>query len=338
MLDIFNNSLFGIVPLTDAINTPKFQPGRIGSLGIFQESSITSTSVVIEQVAGILRLVPPTPRGGPGVTLDKPKRTGRALRVPHFEINDAIMAEEVQGVRAWGTEDQVQAVQDVVSDRLTLHRQSHEVTIEYQRVGAIKGVIVYADGTTLDLFDEFDVTQDAEIDFDLDNASPTAGALRKKVAQMVRQMGTNLDGVPFTGVTAICGDAFFDDLLANVETRNSYLNNPAAAELRTGYVSQGQVWSSVFMYGVTWENYRGSVGGTNFVETDKAYFFPTGVPSLFRTYFAPADYNETVNRPGQRLYAKQFPMPNDKGVALDTQTNNLNICTRPKALIKGRRT
>ena len=80
---------------------------------------------------------------------------------------------------------------------------------------------------------------------------------------------------------------------------------------------------------------QGYVGGTEFIDPDECHLFPTGTPNLFRTYMAPADYNETVNRPGQRIYVKQYDMPNDKGVHFDAQMNPLNICTRPKALMKG---
>ncbi len=38
------------------------------------------------------------------------------------------------------------------------------------------------------------------------------------------------------------------------------------------------------------------------------------------------------------LYTKQYEMPNGKGVYFETQMNQLSICTRPKALLKGRRT
>ena len=75
-----------------------------------------------------------------------------------------------------------------------------------------------------------------------------------------------------------------------------------------------------------------------FIDTNKTHIFPVGVPGLFRTVYAPADYVETVNTMGQRLYAKQYEMPNGKGVNLDVQMNNLEYCTRPKVLIKGKRT
>lgn len=338
MLDVFNNGLFSVVSLTDAINKPVFQPQRIGQMGLFTEKGVTTTTVIVEEKDGQLVLVSPSPRGSPGQTIDKAKAKGRPFVIPHFEIDDAIYADEVQGVRAWGTETELQTVQGAVSDRMMLHRASHETTLEYARIGAVIGVITYADGSTTDLFSEFGVTQDTEIDFDLDNATPAAGVLRTKSAAVVRQMSTNLGGIPFFGVHAFVGDTFFDNLLAHVEVRNTFLNNPAARELRQSYVINGQSYGTFEFGGIVYENYRGAVGGTTFVNTDKAHFFPVGVPNLFKTYFAPADYIETVNTVGKMLYAKQYQMPNGKGVAFETQMNQLSICTRPKVLLKGKRT
>lgn len=340
MLDIFSdtNGAFGVRSLTDSINALKFAPGRINLMGLFTESAITTTTVAVEERDGILSLIAPTPRGGPGHTLDKGPRVMRALAVPHFEINDAVMAEEVQNVRSWGSETEVDTVAGRLAERMALHSQSMEVTHEYSRIGAIKGLVTYADTQTLDLFTTFGVTQETEIDFDLDAASPASGVLRKAAANVIRLMSANLAGIPFQGVHAFVGDAFFDDLLAHVEVRNTFLNNPAAAALRTSYIENGMSYGTFEFGGIVWENYRGLVGSTSFIDTNKAHFFPVGVPGLFRTYYAPADYNDTVNLPGRRLVTKQYPIANDKGIHLDTQMNALDICTRPKALIKGKRT
>ncbi len=338
MLDIFKSDAFSLTSLTDAINEMKFVPGRIGELGLFQESGVATTSISLESRGDILSLVAPSPRGAPGTTLDKQKRTLRALSVPHFELNDAIMAEEVQGIRSFGSETMTETVMGRVAERMQILGQSLAATKEYSRIGAIKGTVTYADSTTLDLFTTFGVSQETELDFDLDNPTPTAGALRKKCAGVVRQMAGILDGVPFSGLHAFCGDAFFDDLIAHTEVRASYLSWTAAAELRQGYVGTGSSYGAFPFGGIMWENYRGTIGGTAFVNTDKCHIFPLGVPGLFRTYYAPADYIETVNTIGREFYVKQYDMPNGKGVNLDVQTNGLHICTRPKSLLLGKRT
>jgi hypothetical protein len=175
--------------------------------------------------------------------------------------------------------------------------------------------------------------------FDLANATPANGALRKACAAVIRQVSNNLGGMPFTGLHALCGDAFFDALLANAEVRNTFLNKPGAAELRKAYVINGGQLRFVRIRRHRLGELPRHVGGTSgFINTDKCHIFPLGVPNLFRTYFAPADYIETVNTIGQRMYMKQYLMDNDKGVNLDSQMNALSLCTRPKALIKGKRT
>jgi hypothetical protein len=74
------------------------------------------------------------------------------------------------------------------------------------------------------------------------------------------------------------------------------------------------------------------------VPTTKAFLYPTGVPDLFKTIYAPADYIETVNTMGKPRYVKQYAMPNDKGIHMDTQMNALNWCTRPYALMRAKLT
>jgi hypothetical protein len=342
MLDIFRGDAFGVVPLSIAINNLKFVPGYVSGRGIFNEVSIAQTVVAIEEHNNVLTLVAPSPRGGPGHTMPKPRRSMRMLGVPHFEINDAIMAEEVQGVRPFGQETGTEAVMTKVGERMQTAGQSLEYTQEFARVGAIKGIVTYADGTVLNLFNEYGITAPAAINFPFSTA-PATGNIRQVCAALIRTMGNNLDGLSFTGVEAICGDAFFDALIMCAEVRSTYLNMQDAMELRGAYISGGQTWGSFAFGGILWTNYRGyaSVAGAAsapIVETDAAYFYPTGVPNLFPTVFSPADYIETVNTMGLPRYVKQYPMPNDKGVNMDTQMNALNFCTRPLALQKGAHT
>jgi hypothetical protein len=335
MLDVFNADAFSVVQLTDSINKLKFVPGRLGQLGLFQETGVAVTTVVIEERDGILSLVSPSPRGGPGQTLSKQKRTARPILVPHFEINDAVMAEEVQGVRAWGSESELQTVMSLVGDRLQIHTQSHAATQEYSRIGAIKGVVTYADGSTLDLFSTFGVSAQSTAHLDLENATPAEGALRKAVTGIARTIYDELGGTPVSGLRAECGNTFFDDLIAHPEVRETFKNQVEASQLRQAVVtgSGSLIYGAFEFAGIVWENYRGKVGTTDFVDTNLAQIYPEGVPGLFRTYYAPADYMETVNTIGQRRYAKQYPMDNGKGVNLDSQMNALDICTRPRALV-----
>jgi hypothetical protein len=342
MLDIFRQNAFSVIALTDAVNKVPFTPGRAGSLINWNPQGIATTTVAIEERGGTLALLNPTPRGAPGETVAKEVRNIRDLRVPHYEELSSVMAEEVQGVRAFGSENSVQSVRQLVDQRIAdavLLR--HDPTLEYQRIGAVKGIILNGNGSTLvNLFTEFGVTAIADVDFNLDAATPARGILRKTCAGVVRAIANELGGVPFVGMHAFCGDAFFDDLIAHTEVIESYKGTPMAQVLREGYVYPNglQIFGAFEFGGIVFENYRGAVGGTAFVNTNEAHFFPVGVPGLFRTVFAPADYIETVNTIGLPRYAKQYPMPNGKGVHIETQMNPISYCTRPRVLVKGLRT
>ena len=62
------------------------------------------------------------------------------------------------------------------------------------------------------------------------------------------------------------------------------------------------------------------------------------MPDLFITRFAPANYIETVNTIGLPRYAKGVVDQWGKRVDFEAQSNPLNICTRPRCLMKGKRT
>lgn len=336
MLDIFNDDAFGVVSLTDTINDATFVPGYTRSLGIFQETSTSKLTVAVEKKGDILVLIPPSPRGAPGTTIDKEKRDIRSLDIKHFEVDDAIYADEVQGVRKLGSENEMETLIDKIVERNMTIRRSFEATHEHLRMGAMKGIIAYADGTTDDLFSFFGVTQDSEIGWDFANKKD--GNVRAQCAAVYRTTATDLGAIPFTSILALCSDSFYDALIKNAEVRETYLAQQEATDLRSGYVGNGQsgAFGAFTFGGITWINYRGAVGGTDFIADDKAHFVPLGVPGLFRSVAGPADWNETVNTVGVPLYAKLREMDNGKGWHYEIQSNIVHYCTRPKVLKKGK--
>src|SRR5262249_28086974 len=138
-LDVFRNDLFGVVSLTDAINKAPYKPGRIGGLGLFRERGITTTTVVVEEKDGRLSLIQTTPRGGPGTTIGAQKRRALSFVVPHLQRESQVNADEVQNVRAFGSENDTEAVMTLVNERFVDLRAMHEVTLEHMRAKAIQG-------------------------------------------------------------------------------------------------------------------------------------------------------------------------------------------------------
>lgn len=328
MLDIFNTDAFGLVALTEAILKAPHKPMQIGAAGIFTEKGISETKVSLELKDGQLVLVQTKPRGGIADTMGNVKRTAIALNVPHLPIVAGIDADEVQGVRAFGSENSSQAVTDLVNERLGEMRASLEVTIEHMRAGAIQGFVKDADGSTLvDLFDAFGVSQSTAT-LSPDGGSDNGDELRRAIVGIQRQIEAILGAAPISGYKAYCGSEFFDALRADLGVVQTlrYADPQALLQQDAGI-------RRFTFGGVAWEEYRGSTGGTPFFATDEAYIFPVG-PSIFRTYFAPANYMETVNTVGLPFYAKQELRKLNKGVDLEAQTNPLCICSRPDAVVK----
>ena len=147
--DVFNNDAFSLSQLSLAMTDLSHVPGRIGQLGLFHEEGVATTSISIEKVGNVIRLVPAAQRGAPGLTGTNQKRNLRNLNVVHLPQQDAVIADEIQNLRAFGSETEVETLQNVVNKKLTRMKRDLDVTMEYQRIGAIKGQVLDKDGSVL---------------------------------------------------------------------------------------------------------------------------------------------------------------------------------------------
>lgn len=333
ILDVFDNDAFSLASLTTKINDVDYKPARIGSLKIFEESGIPTTKVAIEQRDSVLYLVPSTPRGAPSTPHPIGGRSLGHLSTLHLPVRSTVYAATFQDLRQFGT-TVLESVENVIRERLTEIVRSLEVTIEWQRLGALKGRVLDADGSVkVDLFEAFNVAQPEEVDFDLDNPTPAPGAVRKKCSEVIRKIEDELGETPLGGVMALVGPAFFDALVDHPETREAYQRYNSGEALRERTARRGFYYA-----GITFEEYRGKVGSTQFVDPDKAHFFPTGTSGVFKTVFSPGNFLDDVNSVGLPYYARQARDPLGRYVEIHAESNPLSFSTRPRTLIPGRRT
>lgn len=329
-MDVFGNSVFSMVSLTNSINHLPFVPGKVGRLGIFTERGIATTTALIEEYNGVLTLIATTPRGAPAVKNASNKRGMRSLIVPHIAMEDTIYADQVQNVRAFGSESELQGVQQVVNDRLASIASKMDATLEHLRLSAVQGQVLDADGTTvlLDLNTAFGTTAQATTHF---NFSLSDGSVRTTCSLVIRKIEDELGAAPYEHIHCLCSAAFWDSLIACPEVRATYLQTQAAADLRDRSARTDRSFS---YGGITFEEYRGKVGAIDFITAGNAHIFPVGVPELFMNYFGPADFVETVNTIGLPRYAKQaVDTKYQRWVEVHAQTNPLPICTRPRTLM-----
>ncbi|WP_176307948.1 major capsid protein [Burkholderia ambifaria] len=323
---LFQDDAFSLSSLSAAINEQPYVPGRIGTLGLFEEDGITTTTVQIERDGDTLSLVASGQRGAPAAVVAGSKRNMIPFNTVHLPQRAVIMADEIANLRAFGSETELEALQTVVNRRLAKMRRQLDATHEFHRIGAIKGAVLDADGKTvlIDLLKYFGIDQSV-IAFELSTATTE---IRQKCVEVQDAIEDALGAMTYTGVRVLCGREFWNKLIVAKSVKETYLASVMAAQLR------GDARDAFDFGGCTFERYRGRVGDVGYVADDEAHAVPEGVSDLFITRFAPADYVEAVNTTGIPYYAKQELMPFGKGVEIEAQSNPIHLCTRPKALIK----
>lgn len=344
-MDIFRGGAaggaFSALSLTTAIRDLKYTPSLLtGMPGLVSKVPIYTEKFAVERMADSQRLIPVTERGSPRTRQTRDRRNIRDFRTVRTSKVDELRAVELANIRGFGTQESLEAVQTELMMRYSKLRRDHELTEEYRLLGMIQGNVLDADGTSTlyNWYTEFGIAVPTELGFNWASRTGVAEYLR---ANVIRPMMTALQGrwVPSARIVCLCGDTFFDGLTSNSEVKQSYINWQAAQELRTGLASA----YGAFSYGnVDFINYR-SVTDSNSVSvgiaTDKARFFPVGIPDMFQKIISPNDEDlDFVNTLGQEYYARQVLDPSGYNayVELSMDAFNAHVCTTPEALLSGR--
>lgn len=327
-MDPWSADGFTLVELTESLKHLPAKPMRIDQMALFEPAPGRLASIMIEEQGGVLTLVPYTARGGPATQHSTGKRTIRPLTIPSLKLEDTILAEEVQGIREFGTIDAEQSLATVVNNRMQEMKDAIDVTMEHKRAGALSGVIYDANGTdTLyNLFTEFNVTQ-TSVDFILG----TDGTEQiTKCQDVLDAIETVLGAGSYTGVHCLCGRTFFNRFTTHPKIITAF------NRYREGAFFREDKRKGFEFGGIFFEVYRATVNSIDYIADTEARFFPIGVPRLYKNAMAPADFEDTVNTMAMPMYAKQVPADNlGRGRLLHVQANQLPFCTRPGVLIRG---
>jgi hypothetical protein len=331
MLDIFDpdSGAYTTLELTLAINKLPVNPGRIGRMNLFRRKGITTEVAAIEEKHGRLGLVATAARGTMPNVKSGSKRELRYFKCPHIPLNRTVMADEVQGVRAFGEEDANEVFNTKLNDAMEEMKQDMEATLEWHRAGAVSGKILDADGSTViyDIYDEFGLTETEKV-------IGTNQDMKAWTRDLARSIEDSLGQTPYQKIGVLCGDEMFDFILGQESIAHAFAVGMENEFFKTQQAAIGGNDQGFDFGGVTFFNYRGKVGSQFFIPTDEGRAFPIGCPDMFIEYNAPAPFMETVNTIGKPFYAKQKLLDWDMGVELHTQTNTLYMPTRPAALRK----
>lgn len=317
---------YSLKQLTQAINVLPNMYSRTTQLGLFQWRPATSNLISIEMREGVLALVPTTPWGGVAPKSKPGKRNVRGFMVPHMPLEDVVLAAEVMGVRAFGTDNQAEAVNTKVNDKLQVMKNKIDMTLEWRRFNALKGFVLDADGSIIeDYFAAFGVTKKV-ISLGLGNANTD---VRAKCMEVLRHIEDNAQGALVSGVRAMVSPELFDALTGHAKVQAVYQGWAEAVNKLGGDIRSGFVFG-----GITFEEYRATVDGQRFIDEGKGHAFPMGTTDLFSDFGAPADFNETVNTLALPYYARQQNKDFNRGIDLHAQSNILPLVNRPSMLVE----
>ncbi|MGL4755650.1 MAG: major capsid protein [Aeromonadaceae bacterium] len=320
---------FTVQNLTAAINKTKVAKRRLAQLGIFEEKGIATTSVDVELKSSKLMIVAEKTRGAEGDKLEAADRDIKSFRCSYLPVAGEILADDLQDKRAFGEGYQNgeggEQWDEVIAEETTRMRESLELTIEMQRMGALSGKVLGKTGNVIhDLFAVFGLDEaDAidVIDFNTDKGA------RNQLAASLRASKKNQAGVAATKYRALCSASFMDKLLEDEGFRKAYDRYQDSVAMRED-VRGGVVWD-----GIIWEEHTEEYpDGELMIPEGEARLIPENNKGLFLTRFAPAPYAETVNKKGFPITAKGEMMKFDKGIELEAVSAPLNICTSPLAV------
>lgn len=320
---------FSVMNLTAAINNVEVPRMRLAELGLFEERGISETYVDIQYEDGQIMIIPKKERGEDGTKTKGRTRKSYPFMAIHLPLEGSILADSIQGIKAFGSQTELEVLSTKINEDLKDQKSSHEATHENIRIGALLGKIVDSDGSVIeDLFKRFGIKEsDATdtIDFSADIGTELLNSKRNSEKAQ--------KGVKGKKYRALCHPVFFDKMLKNEAFKKAFERYNDGAALRDD-VRGGFNWQ-----GVIWEEFRGDLGVTDengqvvdHMPSGQALLFPQDKPKLFLTRYCPANYNETVNTIGLPFYSRSEPKRMGKGVDIETQSNVITVCTAPLAV------
>lgn len=330
------------VQLTGTINRLPNLYGLLNALNIFPSKSISATAVEIRYEDGKISVLPAVQRGGPPTV--GAAKTGKThyIEVPHFPHLDTITPADLQNmVEVEGDQFRPRTKEDELADKLQAVRQKHDITREYVRMGALKGVVKDGAGRTLvDLYQTFGVVKKT-VDFALDNADTDIIA---KGEEVFDHIATNLRGETMTGVEIMVSSSFFNKFVQHPKVEKYWLQHQAALGLAQMTRDPVSAYGRTFTFqNVDYREYKGfaSMRDANgqtisepFIAAGKGHARPVGTLDTFATYDAPPHHMDTVNKPGLEIFISQEILKHGEGVELKSQSNCIAVCRRPELLVE----
>ncbi len=300
---VFGGDAFTQASMIRGLDRRPYVPNMLDSVIGFEPVRATTDTVYVISRKRYVNLIRSSLRGAPIEMATPDDKDARPLRIPRFAKGDKLFSHELANIMPMEDETETDRAAAEVAKKQEKLIGDAEATFEFQRLGALNGIVLDTDGSTLvNFWTEFGITPPSDIDLTLDNAALTIGELRSAIATNVvmpiaRASGAGND--PRFRVRALCGDAFWFALTGHPAIEKTYQNQAASAELR-----KENLWDVFTFAGVDWYHYRGTDDGSTIaISTNKAKVFAVGVPGMWQHVMGPMNESmPLVGQPGRRYY------------------------------------
>lgn len=341
------NSLVGerftTLQLTMGINKRQNEYGLLNGMGLFTEHGITDRHVKIETRNQTLSIIPTSPVGTPAPADDDPDDRAVIPPIPtsRHAKKHTLLAESLQGVRAFGTEDMPDPVDLKVMEMLDKIQREHRQTKEFRRWSALKGRIYDVDGAKLllDVYATMGETQKI-IEWDLENDTAT-DPIQDGNDELLDYLEDEALGETITGVIKFCSPGYMAAMMKNKEFRDAfkyYANNTGSVDPNRQSARRPFEFKDVIYLrhrgSCSYKKKDGSVVKHTFITDGEAIAVPLGTTDTFKTFFGPAEFLETVNTVGQEIYVKPKVMDLDMGIELHSFSHALDLVTQPRLVVR----
>ena len=210
-------TVFDCTEMTAAVNKLPALPVYFRRL--FEVKGVKTTTVSLDIRKGRIVLIGDSERNTAPESLAGrgAKREWMHLSCAHLAMSDTLAPEDLQDVRAFGSTEPI-SVAEVYNDKMQQLKDNMTATMEFHRLGAIKGVVLDANGTTVlhDIFNTFGVTKKKmDISFPktaADDANPILTSILEAA----------MGGTPFSHIECIIGSDAYDMLTSHKLVREYF--------------------------------------------------------------------------------------------------------------------
>ncbi len=328
---------FEVVDVTQELQLIPTSWTLLNESGLFSEEFLSTNTITFEEQAQTLGLIGDQFRGAKPQANKDDNRKIRSYPIAHFPVVDAIKPEDIQGKRAYGSNDMAETEAAVLARKMQRIRRNMDITMEVSRFSLLTTGNLYSPNGTIsgNVFTDFGITQ-TSVDFVLGTAGTDIVA---KTESVIAAMQDNANtGDVITSVIAYCSPEWFAKFIAHakIQTAYQYFSATEGQMIQRNRAGGNNGLYREFTYaGIRFIEVRTVLAGQRLIPAGEVVFVPTGTSDTFVSYFGPANRMDFVNTIAERGYLWTFKDPKGQGIDIDGEFNVTSICRRPALIVKG---